>query len=134
MKKNHLGFLLPLILSLAPVPRPGMWLLSLLRSPRCPLPRTAWAAWTLPLCQDGTFPALPAQRSHLGAGRLEGGGVAESAFLEPYDAAAGLGRSRRGLAMRAPPGKSLQSLTADLHCEKFTSPAENSIFIGDNQM
>lgn len=46
----------------------------------------------------------------------------------------GSARSRSGLAIKAPQGKSLQSLTADLHCEKFTSPAENSIFRGDNQM
>lgn len=60
--------------------------------------------------------------------------MAASAFAELGRPLMGLGRSRRGLVMRAPPGKSPQRLTADWHCEKFTSPAENSISIGDNQM
>lgn len=64
-------------LLLAPVPGPRVRLLPLLRRPCCLLPRTGWAAWMLPLCQDGAFPCSPCQevpRRCWVLGRVCGGG------------------------------------------------------------
>lgn len=82
-----------------------------------------------------SLPLAPVPGSAMSVpGTWEGAGWLQAPLQSPGMLLVGLGRRRRGLAMRAPLGKSLQSLTADLRCKKFTSPAENSIFIGDNQM